>query len=109
MMPSTRIILTMPEAIYFDPRKGCTVTYTEAECELVPDTNEIMLTEVFKERTPGGTVLKFIIQFGDNPVGAKYAGDWGARTEGIFDDRYYIIDGADGGYSFEAEPGHINS
>ena len=50
-----------------------------------PDTNEIIITDVFNERTPGGTKLKFEIQFGDNPIGAQYAGHWGARTEGVFD------------------------
>ena len=34
MMPSTRVIITMPENLKFDPRKGCTVTYTAADCQL---------------------------------------------------------------------------
>mmetsp|Transcript_2499 Transcript_2499/g.3147 ORF Transcript_2499/g.3147 Transcript_2499/m.3147 type:complete len:232 (+) Transcript_2499:1055-1750(+) len=48
MMPTTRVVLTMPEALIFDPARGCTVSYTEGKCTLVPDKNEIILTEVFK-------------------------------------------------------------
>ena len=99
----------MPQHLIFDPARGCQVTYTEGDCTIVPDSNEIMLTNIFKERTPGGTILKFVIFFGDNPIGARYAGDWGARTEGVFDGQYYIVDGASNGFSFKALPGYIKS
>ena len=85
MLPSTRVVLTMPKTLYFDPANGCKVTSTVCDCELVPETNEMILTNVFKERTAGGTELKFVIETGNNPIGARYAGDWGARTEGIFE------------------------
>ena len=85
MLPSTRVVLTMPDALYFDPIKGCKVTYTQGDCKVVALTNEVILTNLFKERTPGGTKLYLEIEFGDKPVGARYAGDWGARTEGVFD------------------------
>lgn len=110
MLPTTRIVITMPKTLYFDPRRGCKVTYTNCDCELVPETNELILTNIFDTRTPGGTELKFIISVGDNPIGARYAGDWGARTEGIFEDEeYYIVDGQQDGFSFEALPGFIKS
>lgn len=109
-LPSHRIVLKMPENLKFDPIKGCTVTYTAAVCKLLPETNELILSQVFAERTPGGSLLKFVISFADNPIGARYAGDWGARTEGIFDDgKYYIVDGNSSGYSFFAKPGYIKS
>ena len=109
MMPSTRVVLTMPEHLIFEPSKGCKVAYTEGDCTIVAGTNEIILSNVFKQRTPGGTVLKFVIYYGDNPIGARYAGDWGARTEGVFDGAYYTVDGAFNGYSFKALPGYIKS
>jgi hypothetical protein len=109
MQPSSRVVLTMPEHLIFNPSRGCTVSYTVGDCKLVAGTNEIILTNVFKERTPGGTVLKFVIKFGDNPIGARYAGDWGARTEGVFEGQYYTVDGAFNGYSFKALPGYIKS
>ena len=109
MMPTTRIVLTMPENLKFDAAKGCTVTYTEADCELNAETNELVLKKVFKERTPGGTLLKFVISSADNPIGARDAGAWGARTEGWFGGQYYTIDGAEGGESFYAKPGFLKS
>ena len=51
----------MPKTLTFDPAKGCTVTYTAATCQLDPTTNELSLTGAFQERTPGGTLLKFVI------------------------------------------------
>lgn len=109
-LPSHRIIISMPQYVKFDPKKGCTVTYTEAKCSLNPETNELTLTDVFTERTPGGSILKFIISLADNPIGARYAGDWGARTEGIFEDgKYFVVDGNDQGFSFDAKPGSIKS
>ena len=107
--PSTRIILTMPENLKFDQDEGCKVYYIAADCELFADRNEIMLTNVFSERTPGGTKIRFIISNGDNPIGARYAGDWGARTERIFDGEYYTVDGNQEGNSFFALPGWIKS
>ena len=109
MYPSTRVIITMPENLKFDPRKGCTVTYTAADCELDAQNNILTLTNVFKERTPGGTILKFEISTADNPIGARDAGKWGARTEGWFSGQYYIVDGAEGGDSFYALPGYLKS
>ena len=109
MYPSTRIIITMPENLKFDPRKGCTVTYTAADCQLDAQNNILTLTNVFKERTPGGTILKFIIGTADNPIGARDAGAWGARTEGWFGGKYFIVDGAEGGESFYALPGFLKS
>lgn len=86
------------------------MTYTECDCEVDTETNELILTNVFKERTPGGTELKFVIALADNPIGARYAGDWGARTEGVFENNeYFIVDGESNGYSFEALPGYIKS
>ena len=109
-LPSHRIVITMPSNVKFDPAKGCTVTYTAADCALDEETNELALTNVFTERTPGGSILKFIISLADNPIGARYAGDWGARTEGIFEQgKYYVVDGNDEGYSFFAKPGYIKS
>ena len=94
MFTTTRVILTMPEHLTF---QSCTVTYTDADCEYKVNTDtgakEMILTNVFTERTAGGSELKFIISVGDNPVGARYAGNWGARTEGVFDGEYYIVDG----------------
>ena len=84
-LPSHRIVISMPEHLIFDQFKGCTVAYTAADCSLNAETNELTLTNVFKERTAGGTTLKFIISVADNPIGARYAGDWGARTEGVFE------------------------
>ena len=107
MMPTTRIVLTMPETLSFDPARGCSVSYTQGNCKVVDGTNEIIISEVFKERTPGGTKLKFVVKVGDNPVGAQYAGHWGARTEGVFDGDYYTVDGAFDGASFTALPGYI--
>ena len=109
MLPSTRVVISMPETLAFDAAEGCTVTYTEAICDYDAATHEMTLTEVFKERTPGGTLLKFYISYGDNPIGARYAGDWGARTEGVYDGEYFIVDGNADGYSFYAEPGYIKS
>jgi hypothetical protein len=109
MLTSTRIVVTMPENLKFDEARGCTVTYTLADCKIIPGTNELMLTNVFTERTPGGTTLKFIINMADNPIGARYAGDWGARTEGIFDGNYYVVDGNQAGISFDAKAGFIKS
>ena len=99
----------MPKAIVFDPNRGCSIAYTEGNCQIAPENNEIILTDVFKERTPGGTVLKFVVFYGDNPIGAQYAGDWSARTEGVHYGEYFIVDGNTGAYSFEALPGHILS
>jgi len=70
----------------------------------------LTLTDIFTTRTPGGTILKFIISMADNPIGARYAGDWGARTESLFEDgKYFVVDGNSGGYSFDAKPGYIKS
>ena len=71
--------------------------------------NEMILTKVFKDRTPGGSILKFIINSGDNPIGARNAGAWGARTEGFFGGNYFIVDGETGGESFYAQPGYLKS
>lgn len=64
-----------------------------AKCELVPGKNEILLTKIFNQRVAGGTYLKFIISAGDNPIGARDAGKWGARTESLFSSEYHIVDG----------------
>ena len=109
MLPSTRIILSMPENLKFSTVKGCKVTYTAADCKLDAVKNELTLTKVFKERTPGGTILKFIINTADNPIGARDAGAWSARTEGVYGGKYYIVDGAEGGESFYALPGFLKS
>ena len=93
MLPSTRVILNMPENLNFNAAKGCTVTYTAADCKVNVNTNELTLTNLLKERTAGGTVLKFIIGVADNPIGARDAGKWGARTEAIYYGDYYIVDG----------------
>ena len=99
----------MPENLKFDEARGCTVTYTIADCEIIAGTNELVLTNVFTERTPGGTTLKFIISMADNPIGARYAGDWGARTESLFDGVYYVVDGNSVGRSFDAKAGFLKS
>ena len=111
MLPTTRIVIDMPEFLIFDRAAGCTVTYTECDCAFGddPEKNELLLTNVFSERTAGGSLLKFVISFANNPEGSRYAGDWGARTEGIFESRYHIVDGNDKGYSFFALPGFIKS
>lgn len=109
MLPSTRIILTMPKTLKFDEDKGCTVTYTQANCKLDVDNHELILTDVFDTRTAGGTLLKFVISSADNPIGSQYAGQWGARTEFLYDGEYYIVDGNQEGYSFFALPGFIKS
>ena len=83
----------MPENLKFDQAKGCKVTYTAADCALDANKNELTLTNLFTERTAGGTVLKFIISSADNPVGARDAGNWGARTEMIYYGEYYAVDG----------------
>lgn len=54
-------------------------------------------------------MLKFIISAADNPIGARDAGTWGARTEGVFGGKYYTVDGNTGGKSFYAKPGFIKS
>ena len=111
MLTSTRIVLDMPEFLIFDRGAGCTVTYTECDCAFGDDIdkNTLLLTNCFNERTAGGSLLKFVISFANNPEGARYAGDWGARTEGIFESRYHIVDGNDNGYSFFALPGFVKS
>ena len=81
MLPSTRIILTMPENLNFDPVKGCSVTYTSADCSLDAATNKLTLSNIFTDRTAGGTTLKFIVSAADNPIGSRDAGKWGAVTE----------------------------
>jgi len=99
----------MPATLIFNERKGCKVTYTEGNCQVVPGTNELILTNVIKERTPGGTTMKFVISSANNPIGARYAGDWAARTEGVFSGQYYTVDGEKGGFSFKAKAGYIKS
>ena len=110
MFETTRIVLTIPEHLTF---KTCSITYTEADCELVVDpitgVTEMYLTNIFNKRIVGGSEIKFIIATGDNPIGARYAGNWGARTEGVFDGKYYIVDGNQEGNSFFAKPGFIKS
>lgn len=78
MLASTRVVLNMPENLTFDQARGCTVTYTAADCVLDASKNVLILSNLLKERTPGGTVLKFIISAADNPIGARDAGKWGA-------------------------------
>ena len=110
MYAETRIVLSMPENLKFDIARGCTIeNYVGAKCELNAATNELMLTDLFTERTPGGTVLKFVISAADNPVGARDAGAWGARTESRYGSEYYIVDGNTGGESFFALAGFIKS
>ena len=109
MMTSTRVVLTMPEHLIFNRQFGCSISYTPGQCTVHPTKNELTLSNVFKERTPGGTIIKFVVSFADNPRGARYAGDWGARTEGIFNGEYFIVDGNDNGRSFDALPGYILS
>lgn len=109
MLPSTRVVLNMPENLKFDQVKGCKVTYTAADCELNATTNELILTNLLSERTVGGTILKFIISAADNPIGARDAGKWGARTEAIYYGDYHIVDGNQDGESFFAKPGYIKS
>ena len=114
MLESTRVIITMPENLKFDPTafggNGCRITYTEGDCELVEDTNELILWNVFSERTAGMTTLKFIIEFADNPIGSREAGAWGARTEGLFErDKFFVVDGNTSEKSFLALPGLITS
>lgn len=106
MLPSTRVVLSMPPSLKIN---SCTVTYTAAACALNSATNELTLTNVFSARTPGGTILKFVVSSGDNPKGARDAGKWGARTEGVFNGQYYVIDGNQEGESFVALAGYIKS
>lgn len=53
--------------------------------------------------------MKFIISSANNPIGARDAGTWGARTEAIYYNEYYTVDGNDGGASFFAKAGYIKS
>ena len=106
MLPSTRVVITMPKELKIN---SCTVTYTAADCTLNAATNELTLKNVFSSRTAGGTILKFIISSGENPKGARDAGKWGARTEGVFNGEYYVIDGNQEGESFIALAGYIKS
>lgn len=81
----------------------------DTNCALVPGTNEMLLTNIFNQRVAGGTSLKFIISTGDNPIGARDAGKWGARTESLFSKEYHIVDGNQDGESFFALAGFIKS
>ena len=56
-----------------------------------------------------GNALKFVIHVGNNPVGARYAGDRGVRTKRPFEGRFYTVDGSTGGKSFKALAGFISS
>lgn len=109
MLASTRVVINMPENLRFDAAKGCTVTYTAADCKVNVNTNELTLTNLLKERTAGGTVFKFKIGVADNPIGARDAGKWGARTEAIYFSDFYVVDGNQDGESFFAKPGYIRS
>lgn len=51
MLPSTRIVINMPENLTFNAEKGCTVTYTAADCKVNVKTNELTLSNLLKERT----------------------------------------------------------
>ena len=72
--PDGRIVIEMPELLEFDQSQGCQTIVTVCECVL--NGNQITLSQISAQEIKGGSLLKFTILSGDNPVGARQVGPW---------------------------------
>ena len=103
----SRIVITMPETLTFSDT--CEVLLTQCDCEIDPTTNIIKLTNIFDDDFTGGTLLKFMILSGTNPIGSRAAGPWSIMSQLLIDGVYYTRDGQTFDESFFALSGQIFS
>lgn len=107
--PSTRILLSMPEALIFDPDVGCEVlgASLNAQCVVNYSNNELTLDDLFTEIYPGGKQIRLTIKAAMNPIGSREAGGWSIQTLRPYEGDYYVVDGGETPSSFFALPGFI--